>query len=76
MGVQMERCPSWVDRMIYQRHVGEFLVFPVGGVRFNVLLSNRSCDLLCMHVGLILVFEQTFGQVVFVLLNAYLEIQF
>jgi hypothetical protein len=24
------------ERMIYQRHVGMFLVFPVGGVRFNL----------------------------------------
>jgi hypothetical protein len=39
--------------------VGRFLVFPVGGAWFSL---RRVCDLLPMHVGLILVSPADWGQ--------------
>jgi hypothetical protein len=37
MEVQMGDVQAGVtDQMIYQRHMGRFLVFPVGGVQFSL----------------------------------------
>jgi hypothetical protein len=44
------------DRIIYQRHVGGLLVFPVGGLGFN-LQNNMFGALLRTHVTLILIFQ-------------------
>jgi hypothetical protein len=66
---------GWSDRMIYERHVGRFLVSPVGGVWFNLedlhffqhilWFSSYACwanfDF----------FKQTLVQVIFVLYDAY-----
>jgi hypothetical protein len=44
-----------IDQMSYLRHVGRFLLFPVGGVHFNLqdlrIFPTYFVAFFCMHVG-------------------------
>jgi hypothetical protein len=65
----MGEMSKMTDRMVLQRHVGGFLAFPVCGVGFN--LHDLRFFPTYFVAAFIRMLQQTLGQVIFVLLNAY-----
>jgi hypothetical protein len=59
----------------FKRHVGRFLVFPVGGVWFNLqdfhFFSTYFVAFFICMLGQFWFFEQALAQIVLVLLNAF-----